>query len=497
MASALRKAEEFICIYGRTGDLETVLPSAILSGMAPVESQSILWADLRRITALAAPVALAELGWMAMSTVDTIMIGPLGPAAIGAVGIGSSAFYAFAVSAMGILFGLDTLVSQAYGAGDLRDCHHSLSQGIYLALFLTVPLTLLFSVMPPLFYVLGITPEVSALSGRFLTALSFSTLPLLLYGAQRRYLQGVGRVRAVMFVLVSANLVNWFFNWLLIQGHWGFHALGVVGSALSTCLARVYMAGALAGFIWWYERRLPQGLWRLFSRPDRVRLRRLVHIGLPAAGSIFLEIGAFGAAGMLAGRLTPAALAAHQIALNCASVSYMVPLGTASAAAIAVGHALGGRLPQRARRAGFIATGLACAFMSLCAILFWVYPRQILSIYTQDPEVIRIGIGLLALAACFQLFDGMQTVVTGALRGLGQTRIPMLANLVGYWLLGLPAGYLLCFRYGFGVYGLWCGLTLALILIALFLVYIWQQKSQEQIRAFTTRWRESGAPVER
>src|SRR6201999_4273567 len=148
----------------------------------------------------------------------------------------------------------------------------------------------------PLFYRFGITPEVSSLSGQFLVTLSFSTLPLLLYGAQRRYLQGIGHVRPVMFVLISANLVNWLFNWVLIRGHWGFPAMGVVGSALSTCLARVYMAGALAIFIYWFERDLPRGLRSILGKPDPERLRRLVRIGLPAAGTIFLEIGAFGAA---------------------------------------------------------------------------------------------------------------------------------------------------------------------------------------------------------
>lgn len=455
----------------------------------------VFWADVRRIAALAAPVALAELGWMAMTTVDTIMIGPLGPEAIGAIGIGSSAFYAFAIFGMGLLFGLDTLVSQSFGAGDRADCHRSLMQGIYLALFLTPPLMLLFALMPPVFYDLGITPEVSALSGQFLLTLSFSTLPLLLYGAQRRYLQGVGHVRPVMFVLVSANVVNWFFNWLLIEGRWGFHPLGIVGSALSTCLARVYMAAALAGFIWWYERRLPPALRHILGAPDFARLQRLVRIGLPAAGSIFLEIGAFGAAGVLAGRLKPAALAAHQIALNCAAVSYMVPLGTASAAAVAVGHAIGAQSPRGARRAGYIATGLAGAFMTLSALLFWVVPKQILGVYTHDREVIEIGTGLLAVAACFQLFDGIQTVVTGALRGLGQTRIPMIANLVGYWMIGLPVGYVLCFHFHLGVYGLWWGLTMALVVIAGALLYTWGRESREILSPAFMRWSEPGAPA--
>ena len=211
-----------------------------------VSSRSELWADVRRVVSLAIPVALAELGWMSMTVVDTIMVGPLGPAAIGAIGVGNSAFYTFAIFGMGLLLGLDTLVSQAFGAGNRDDCHHSLSQGIYLALFITAPLMVLFACMPPAFYALGINAEVSRLAGMFVATLSFGTLPLLLYGAFRRYLQGMGHVRPVMFTLISANLINWFFNWLLILGHWGLPALGVVGSALSTCLARLYMAVLLA-----------------------------------------------------------------------------------------------------------------------------------------------------------------------------------------------------------------------------------------------------------
>jgi multidrug resistance protein, MATE family len=435
----------------------------------------VLWGTVRRVVMLAIPVALAELGWMSMTVVDTIMVGPLGPAAIGAIGIGSSAFYTCAIFGMGLLLGLDTLVSQSYGAGKRQDCHHSLMQGVYLALFLTVPLMALFAAMPPVFYALGINREVSRLAGSFLVTLSASTLPLLLYGAFRRYLQGIGHVRPVMSVLISANIVNWFFNWLLIQGHWGFPALGVVGSALSTGMARLYMALALLSFIWWYERKQGYHLRAVFRKPDTARLRLLFRIGLPAATQILLEIGAFGAAGVFAGRLTPVALAAHQIALNCAAVSFMVPLGTASAAAVAVGQAMGRREPETARRSGFVAIGLASLFMLCSALAFISFPAPILRVYTTDAGVLAIGTGLLALAACFQLFDGIQTVATGALRGLGETRTPMLVNLCGYWIIGLPIGYALCFQYRYGVYGLWCGLTLALIIIARILLYYWQR----------------------
>ena len=434
--------------------------------------------DVRRVLTLAIPVALAELGWMAMTTVDTIMVGRLGPVAIGAIGIGSSAFYSFSIFGMGLLLGLDTLVSQAFGAGDREDCHHSLTQGVYLALALSAPLTILFVLMPPVFSVLGINQQVSELAGRFTVTLGFSTLPLLLYGAFRRYLQGMGHVRPVMFVLLSANLFNWLFNWLLIDGHWGAPALGVVGSALSTCLARVYMAGALAFFIWWFERRFNPGFRNLIQQPDAKRIRRLLQLGFPAATQILLEIAAFGAAAVLAGRLRPVALAAHQIALNCAALSFMVPLGISSAAAVAVGQAIGRRQEQLARRNGFIAVGLACSFMLCSATLFLILPGQILRIYTTDSQVLTIGVGLLAIAAVFQLFDGVQTVLTGALRGLGHTREAMFVNLGGYWFFGLPIGYTLCFRYKLGVYGLWWGLTFALVAIALILLYFWQRQSR-------------------
>ena len=365
---------------------------------------------------LAVPVALAELGWMSMTIVDTIMVGHLGPAgAIGATGIGSSAYYSFAIFGMGLLLGLDTLVSQSYGAGDREDRHHSLAQAVYLALLLTPLLMTLFAFMPPVFNAFGVNEQVSALAGPYLTTLSWSTLPLLLYGACRRYLQGVGHVRPVMFVLLSSNLVNWFGNWLLIDGHWGLPALGVPGSAMSTCFARLYMAATLGAFIWWLERGTGPGFGSLIRKPEVKRIGLLLRIGFPAATQILLEIGAFGAAAVLAGRLSPAALAAHQIALDCAALSYMVPLGVSSAAAVAVGQAIGRREPVSARRDGFIAIGLGCAFMLCAAVAFLTVPGPILRVYTDDVQVLSVGTGLLAIAALFQLFDGIQTVATGAL----------------------------------------------------------------------------------
>ena len=420
---------------------------------------------------------------MAMTVVDTIMVGRLGPEAIGAIGLGSSAFYTLAIFGMGLLLGLDTLVSQSFGAGDRDDCHRSLAQGVYGAVFITVPLMAIFSLMPPAFYALGIDVTVSGMAGSFVRTLNLSTFPLLLYAAFRRYLQGIGHVRPVMFVLLSANLINWFFNWLLIQGRWGLPTLGVVGSALSTCVARAYMALMLGFFIFWFERGLKPGFRNLLQLPDWRRLKLLAHIGLPAATQILLEVGAFGAAAVLAGKLNAIALAAHQIAINCAAVTYMVPLGVASAGAVAVGQAVGRGEPETAKRDGWIAIALACGFMICSAITFIAIPRAIIQIYTRNEQVLQIGAGLLAIAALFQLFDGIQTVATGVLRGVADTRTPMMVNLVGYWAFGLPIGYLLCFRMGRGVYGLWWGLTVALIAIALVLLSHWQRKSLQLFAA--------------
>jgi MATE family multidrug resistance protein len=326
---------------------------------------------------------------------------------------------------------------------------------------------------------LQINPEVSTLAGPFIATLGLGTLPLLIYGAFRRYLQGVGHVRPVMFALISANLFNWLFNWLLIYGHWGLPKWGVVGSALSTCLARVYMAAVLFFFIWWFERGEPGGLRRIVRLPDLERLRSLLALGLPAAMQILLEIGAFAAAAVLAGRLSSVALAAHQIAILCASVTYMVPLGIASAAAVAVGQAIGQGEPAVAHRSGYIAVGLGCAFMSCAAAVFLLFPHAVLRVFSTDPGVLAIGASLLAIAAAFQLFDGIQTVLTGALRGAGNTATAMWVNFVGYWILGLPLGYFLCFHRGYGIFGLWWGLTLSLILIAIFLLVTWQRQFKQ------------------
>jgi MATE family multidrug resistance protein len=433
--------------------------------------------ELRDLTTLAVPVVFSELGWVAQGVVDTIMVGKLGPAAIGAVAVGNAVFYTPALFGIGLLLGLDTLVAQAYGRKDHDECHRWLAQGVYLACFVSPPLMLLTALASFGFERFGITPQVAAPAGGYLRILLWSTLPLLLYAAARRYLQGVGEVRVITATYVGANLVNWFLNWVLIYGKLGFPALGVDGSAISTCIARVFMAAALIGIAWRYERKRGHPLFRHWAAPQLDRLRTLVRLGTPAAGQIVLEVSAWNLSTVSAGWLTPVALATHSIALNYASISYMVPLGVGAAAAVSVGHAIGAGDAHRARRAGWMAQALGAGFMLSAAVVFLVAPVPLIKLYTSDPRVLAVGPSLLAIAAAFQIFDGIQTIATGSLRGLGETRIPMYANLVGYWLLGLPLGFALCFGLKWGIYGMWIGLTLALVVIASALLLRWRKDS--------------------
>jgi MATE family multidrug resistance protein len=437
-----------------------------------------LWRrELRAMVVLAVPVVLSELGWMAQGVVDNIMVGRLGPAAIGAVSLGNAIYYTPSLFGIGLLLGLDTLVAQAYGRKDHDECHRWLAQGVYLACIVTPPLMLLVAGLSFGLPRFGITPAVAGPASSYLSILNWGTLPLLLYGGIRRYLQGVGQVRVITVTYVLANLLNWGGNWVLIYGKLGFPALGVDGSAISTCIARVCMAAALLGFAWRYERQRGHPLFRHWAGVQLDRLKRLVRLGAPAAGQILLEVGAWNLATFSAGYIDPVALATHAIALNYASVSYMMPLGISAAAAVSVGHAVGAGDPARARRAGWLALGLGTTAMLCAAIAFFVAPRALISLYTTDPRVLAVGPALLWIAAAFQIFDGVQTVCTGALRGLGETRVPMIANFVGYWILGLPLGFTLCFVLHWGIYGTWIGLTLALIVISLTLLARWRHDS--------------------
>ena len=294
--------------------------------------------------ALGAPLALAELGWMAMGVVDTIMAGPLGAGAVGAGSLGNMVFYPIATWGVGVLLGMDTLVAQSFGAKDLRDCRRTLVNGVWLAVALAPLLALVLWGLIPLVGAAGANPHVMLLLAPYLKARIPGVLPLLLFTAFRRYVQAVDIVKPVTFALVSANLVNFAGDWMLMYGHWGAPAMGLAGSGWSTTIALAYMAAVLWGAIVWHGRRPGRRPIDVPWRPDFARVRRLVGLGLPAAGQIGLEGAVFGIVSVLAARLDEASLAAHGIAVQVIATTYMVPLGISSAAAVRVGQAVGARI---------------------------------------------------------------------------------------------------------------------------------------------------------
>ncbi len=438
--------------------------------------------ELRPTMRLAGPLVLAEIGWMSMALVDTMMVGRVSPEAIGAVSIGGILFYTVAIFGSGLMLGLDTLVSQAFGAGNVEDCHRSLLNSIYLSMVLAPMLMAAVWMLIPFLRSFGINPAVLHDAIPYLKALVWSTWPLLLYFTLRRYLQGMNLVKPVMFALVTANLVNASGNWMLIYGHLGAPAMGAEGSGWATCVSRFYMALVLVCYTLYHDRKGGTGLARVSLAPDFARIQRLISLGLPAALQISLEVGVFAAATALVARLDAISLAAHQIALNIASFTYMVPLGVASAAAVRVGQALGRGDVEAAGRSGWTAVLLGGAFMFCAGLALLLFPRLIVRVFTPNAAVIKTGVSLLAVAAFFQLFDGLQTVATGALRGAGDTRSPMISHLVAYWFVGLPLGYWLCFRWGLGAAGLWIGLCVALILIGIALSAVWHRKVRSLAR---------------
>jgi MATE family multidrug resistance protein len=441
--------------------------------------------ELLQMMRLAGPLVLAELGWMAMGVVDTMFVGRVGADAIGAVGLGAIVFYGVAICAGGLLLGLDTLVAQSFGARDQEDCHRSLVSGVWLAA-LMIPVVMgavwmLERILPSL----GVDREVLRAIRPYLHALIWSAPPLLIYFALRRYLQALHIARPVMITLLTANLVNLAGNWVLVLGHLGAPRLGAEGSGWATCFSRIYMAAALAYVLLKNDPEILHISWR----PAAARMWALLKLGAPAAGQMAVEIGVFATVTVLVSRLNATALAGHQIAMTTVSTTFMMPLGISSAAAVRVGFALGKGDRHAAARAGWTALGLGAVVMSAAAIMLLAVPEWIARLFTPEATVIATAATILRVAAFFQLFDGLQIVVTGSLRGAGDTRTPMVCHLIGYWVIGLPLGAMLCFRRGLGAPGLWMGLSAGLIAIGLVLAAFWWHTAREWSR----RWRAESA----
>jgi MATE family multidrug resistance protein len=436
--------------------------------------------EFRRLFQLAVPVVVAQLGLMLMGVVDTMMVGHLSAQALGAVAIGNLYFFTVAVVGMGTLMALDPIISQAVGARDEPGISRGLQRGIILAVILTVPTAVILLFAEPAFRWMQQPAELVPQASTFVRVIVPGVLPFYLFIVFRQTLQAVGRIAPIVWVTLLANLLNGGLNWVLIYGHLGMPRLEVAGSALATTISRFALAAALLGAGWKQlgPRLIP---WRPESN-DRPALLRMLRLGLPIGTQMFFEYGVFALVGILMGRIGTLAVAGHQIALNLASVVFMVPQGVGAAAAVLVGHAVGADDMPQARRWAFGAIAVGGGFMTATGVLFILAPHRLAEIYSPDELVLAVAAPLIVLGGLFAIFDGLQAVSIGVLRGIGDTRAPVVISMVGYWVVGMPVSLLLGFQFGLGPSGLWWGLVLGLAVTAAVLLYRVRERLRRELR---------------
>jgi MATE family multidrug resistance protein len=432
-------------------------------------SNTSLSAELRATLKLAGPIVLSQAGQMLMGLVDTLAAGRLGTTAQAGLGLGANFFWTFTAVCMGCLMALDTYFSQAAGARDDRALSRYLDQSFWLALFVGLfSATGLF--IGYLLYVAcaAPTPTRDAMV-IYLRNVSWCLPSLFAFFVLQRYWQARHRVLGFMIFTLAANVLNLAACFALGLGYWGFPPLGVKGIAYATVISRYAMLLAACCFTWYFYR--PQTI-RLVKVDWKLQ-REMLALGLPAAGHTALEICAFTIATFVIGTLGPTALAAHHICIMLATFTFMFPLGFSAAAAVRVGNYVGAGQFARARVAGWLCIGLSVTVMAGFSLIYLTCSRTMMGWFNTDPAVISLGMKILSVVALFQIMDGTQVSATGALRGLGDTRTPMYANLIGHYPIGLAIGMAFCFSLGWGVVGLWTGLATGLCSVAVLVLRSW------------------------
>ncbi len=439
--------------------------------------------DLRELLRLALPVVIVQVGMMTMGVVDTIMVGHVSALALGAVALGNLYFFGLAVFGMGTLMALDPLVAQAVGARDETSVALGLQRGLRLSALLSIPSSLLLLTAGPILRLFGqpaeLVPEAAGYALRVLPGV----FPFFAFTVLRQTLQAMHRLRAIVLTIVLANVLNAFLNWIFVFGRLGLPPMGAFGSAWATSISRWLMAAGLLALAWpalrpYLRPRLPEAgigapLWRMFL------------LGAPIGVQYQLELGAFAAVALMMGMLGTIEVAAHQVAINLASLTFMVPMGLAAAAAVLVGNAVGRGDPAAARRAARASLVCGAAFMAAAGFAFLTIPGALAGVYTGDAAVLRLAAVLLPIAGVFQVFDGLQVVSGGILRGLGDTRTPMVVNILGFWLLGLPASVVLGFYTPLAARGLWWGFVVGLGSVAVILLVMVRLRLRGQLSRVT------------
>jgi len=424
--------------------------------------------DLRGLVGLAVPVVVVNLGMMLMGVVSTVMVGHVSAADLAASALGNLYFVMLVLLGWGTLMALDPIVAQAVGARDQPAVARAVQRGLVLAAGLGVLTALGFLPARAVLGFLRQPADVVPLAARYAEVSIAGVFPFLAFVVLRQSLQAMGRMRPIVLVILAANLLNAALGWVFIFGRLGCPPLGAVGAGLAATVSRFGMALGLLALGWHELRPLLRPLRR--ESLDRAALARMLRLGVPIGAQMQLEYGIFAVVALLMGRLGTVPMAAHQIAMTIASVTFMVPQGIGGAAAVLVGQAVGAGEASRARRAAATSLGLGAGFMLLSGLVFVVIPGPLARLFSAEAPVLAVAIMLLPIAAVFQVFDGIQVVSIGVLRGVGDTRTPVVVNVLGFWLIGLPLSLWLGFGLRAGAAGLWWGLVVGLVVVGLILL---------------------------
>ena len=435
--------------------------------------------EARATLLLAVPIILGQVSQMLMGAIDSLMIGQVGTVPLAASAFAGSMFAFFYVGSMGLCVPVAVLVSRAHGAAQPKECGEWLRHGLAVATMSGFVAMVLMEFLGTQLGRLGQPPEVVAAAQPFFLLIAASLVPALMFQAFRQFAESLGRPWLPMVIMMTGVLLNVGLNWVLIYGHLGAPALGLAGAGVATLTARCVDLLLL----WVLLKAQPtlRANWpvRWWSRLEWVRIRELLSIGVPAAGQLICEVGAFTVAAWMMGRIGTVPLAAHQIALSCASMTFMFPLGLAMAASMRVSQALGAGRRELVRPIGFGVFGMACLVMGMFALIFWLAGPAIARSFVDDAAVVTLAGQLLAMAALFQLFDGGQVVGSGLLRGLADMKVPTAITFVAYWCVMLPMAYWWGVHAGNPV-GIWRALVAGLAGAAVFLAwrFFWKTRNQ-------------------
>lgn len=427
---------------------------------------------------LSYPIIIGQIGIVLMGVADVMMIGRLDATNLAAVGLANSVYFLITILGVGTLTAISPLVAKAKGSGQTNDVALLFGQGLRAAVILGVLLTLVIFLLTLNLHWFGQTAEVTRLGKSFLHLLNTSTLFFMLFLASKQFSDGLSFTKPSAVITIAALILNVLLNWLLIYGNLGFPKMGLNGAGVATSISRFAMAVSMIAYV--FTRKQYKPFLRAVVERSRAALllKEIFVIGLPSGFQYLFEVGAFASAAIIIGWFGETQLAAHMIAINLASVTYMVATGLSAGGSIAVGGAIGRRNKTDMMRSGRAALILGAIFMGFCSIVFALFNKQLIGLYTHDAEVGHMASYLLLIAAFFQLSDGIQCVGLGVLRGLSDTRIPTLITIVAYWVIGIPIGYMLAYKFNLTLYGIWFGLSIGLLFSAVSLTIRFLKESK-------------------